>query len=105
MKDKLEAYLQYLRREERSRATRQQYRRDILRFLAFLGESQLTKEQVIEYKERLQRVYQPASVNAKAGCRQRLFDVSWAAAVARQTVKNSKKALLPAGKGVEQGGI
>ena len=65
MKDKLEAYLQYLRREERSRATRQQYRRDILRFLAFLGESQLTKEQVIEYKERLQRVYQPASVNAK----------------------------------------
>lgn len=65
MKDKLEVYLQYLRREERSRATRQQYRRDILRFLAFLGESQLTKEQVIEYKERLQRTYQPASVNAK----------------------------------------
>lgn len=58
-------YLAYLEKEEKSPATRRQYRRDVLQFLAYLGETPLTKEAVIQYKEGLQREYQASSVNAK----------------------------------------
>lgn len=67
---KAEEYISYLRREERTEATRVQYHREITVFLAWVeqenGESaEVKKEQVIRYKERLQEAYRPATVNTK----------------------------------------
>lgn len=61
----LEAYLVHLQLAERSPATRRQYRRAILDFIEYLGGEPATKEVVIRYKNRLQKIYLPASVNAK----------------------------------------
>lgn len=59
------AYMDFLEQEERSPATLMQYRRDILRFLAWGEELPLSKETVIRYKEVLQETYKATSVNAK----------------------------------------
>lgn len=65
LEEQLTSYIVYLEQEERSCATRNQYRRDISYFLAFLGEEELAKATLLNYKERLEEKYQPASVNAK----------------------------------------
>lgn len=62
---KIPEYIAYLEREERSIATRQQYQRDIRDFFGFIQGAEITKEQMIGYKEELQKKYQPTSVNAK----------------------------------------
>ena len=46
----VEKYEKYLIQEERSPATRKQYRREILRFLEYGAGRTLTKELIIEYK-------------------------------------------------------
>lgn len=61
----VENYLNYLKEEERSESTISQYRRDLLCFLSFLGTESLTKENAVDYKQKLEQDYQPASVNAK----------------------------------------
>ena len=61
----IEAYLNYLRNEERSPVTIEQYRRDILCFFSFLDDGELTKAAALSYKEELEEKYQPASVNVK----------------------------------------
>lgn len=61
----IEAYLNYLRNEERSPVTIEQYRRDILCFFSFLDDEELTKAAALSYKEELEEKYQPASVNVK----------------------------------------
>lgn len=53
-----------LARNERSEATIQKYMRDLESFRRFVGKAQITKEQVIAYKQYLQERYQPASVNS-----------------------------------------
>lgn len=58
-------YLTYLTREERSLSTRKQYERELLRLFAYTGNRELTKELLIEYKEKLQTIYKPESVNTK----------------------------------------
>lgn len=63
--EKLESYLIFLEKEERSVATRKQYRRETKRFLEFLGERMATKELLLEYKAGLEEEYQPVSVNTK----------------------------------------
>ena len=60
----LSAFEQYLRREEKSRATTQKYLRDVRCFGSFLGERALSKEETIAYKEMLTARYAPASVNS-----------------------------------------
>lgn len=49
----IEAYRQYLIREEKSTATVEKYLRDVRAFRAFLGPRCLTKEVVMEYKAHL----------------------------------------------------
>lgn len=58
-------YIAYLEQEERSRATREQYRRDIARFLSWAADMEAAKDTVIRYKEKLQEEYRAASVNTK----------------------------------------
>ncbi len=58
-------YVTYLRREERSRTTIEQYRKNILGFLTWAGDKELTKVVLISYKEKLQKECKAVSVNAK----------------------------------------
>ena len=61
----VKSYLHHLEQEERSKATRNQYRRDILCFLSWLGDREVTKEAAIAYKQELENKWQPVSVNTK----------------------------------------
>ncbi len=61
----LEAFVDSLRRGERSLSTRRQYDREVRRFQAWMRGRALDKEAVIFYKEELETQYRPASVNTK----------------------------------------
>lgn len=61
--EKLEEYLIWMEREERSIATRNQYSRFVQKFICFLGKRELNKEILLAYKEKLEEEYQPTSVN------------------------------------------
>lgn len=61
----VEQYEKYLEKEEKSDATKKQYKREIIRFLIYLPEKKVTKELVIQYKRYLMNHYQPVSVNTK----------------------------------------
>lgn len=63
--DKIKEYLVYLAEDEKSLATQKQYYREILRFFEYLNFQSYTKEDVICYKKKLKKDYQPVSVNAK----------------------------------------
>ncbi len=64
-REKVEGYLTYLRKEERSRATLEKYARDLRTFAAFLApDNQVDKDVVLAYKESLTAQYAPASVNS-----------------------------------------
>ena len=61
----IESYLDFLDREERSRATREKYERDIKGFYKFLGDNRLIeKERVIAYKTFLSENYKISSANS-----------------------------------------
>ena len=62
--DKIEAFREYLKREEKARSTVLKYTRDVYEFFAWLGERALSREAVLEYKTALCETYAPASVNA-----------------------------------------
>ena len=65
MKRKLEEYMRYMEEEEKSTATRTQYRREISAFLEFAEGKPLTKELTVRYKEYLAGRYKAVSVNTK----------------------------------------
>ena len=53
-REQITAYAEYLSAEERSAATVEKYIRNAGRFALWLGEKELTKEQVVEYKATLE---------------------------------------------------
>lgn len=59
----MEEFKQYLVLEEKSKATIDQYLRDIFKFLDYMKNDPLTKERIINYKELLQKDYSARSVN------------------------------------------
>ena len=63
-KEILEKYKRCLIEEEKAFATIEKYIRDITVFTEWLGERQLDKTIVLEYKEHLKSLYAPASVNS-----------------------------------------
>ena len=54
----------YLRNEERSIATIEKYIRDVRFFAAFVGEGEITKQTVVDYKAKLGETYAVASANS-----------------------------------------
>ncbi len=63
--DQIDEYLNFLREEERSKATLEKYRRDLMRFYVFLGEDKVvSKQAVIEYKTSLSEQYKLSSANS-----------------------------------------
>lgn len=65
MKERVKDYMAYLEQEEKSKATRRQYERDILYFLKYAEGQEITRELVLRYKEKLQAEHRASSVNAK----------------------------------------
>lgn len=60
----LTEYREYLQDEERSNATIEKYLRDVKQFIDYLGEDQVGKEKIREYKESLKERYKISSVNS-----------------------------------------
>lgn len=60
----LEEFKGYLVREEKSKATINKYIHDVEKFLNFLEDKEISKEQVIRYKENLITLYKANSVNS-----------------------------------------
>lgn len=65
MEESVKQYMVYLEQEEKSEATRKQYRRDILSFLRFAQGQELTRDLVLRYKEKLQAEHRASSINVK----------------------------------------
>ena len=57
-------YMNYLREQERSRATLKKYLHDLKTLITFLNGDELTKAALINWKESLMTQYAPASVNS-----------------------------------------
>lgn len=63
-KGHLQSFLKHLQEQEKSTNTIEKYQRDCQKFLAFCQGKILTKELVMNYKERLKAEYRTASVNS-----------------------------------------
>ncbi len=61
----LKEYEIFLIQEEKSRATVEKYMRELQILSAFLGGAKVSKQKILEYRERLIQSYQPKTVNAK----------------------------------------
>lgn len=61
---KVQNFESYLRNEERSEATVEKYVRDVRFFEAFVGNAEISKQIVLEYKNRLIERYAVASANS-----------------------------------------
>lgn len=94
----VENYLNNLKREEHSEATRGQYRRDILCFLSYLGENMLTKENAVAYKEKLEKEYQPASINTKLSALNSFFNFIGRSDLKLKLLRVQRKAYCSADK-------
>ncbi len=75
MRDQLDAYLQHLLSEEKSKATTEKYLRDIKAFAVFANDCDITKETVVAYKSRLlSDNYATRSVNSMLASLNSFFD-------------------------------
>ena len=73
----LDRFKQYLREEERSRATVEKYLRDVRKFGEYVqstGERRFDKELVLEYKQYLNERYKTTSVNSMLAAINSFFD-------------------------------
>ena len=76
---KIEAFHQYLIREEKSPATVEKYLRDVRAFMVYVGEKSVTKDVVMEYKKHLQEEnYTVRSINSMlASLNSLLIYIGW----------------------------
>ena len=64
MEKNLTSFERLLREEEKSQATIEKYLRDIRSFIGFIQGKEITKEEVMTYKEYLSEHYKSASANS-----------------------------------------
>ena len=60
----LQEFELYLRNEERSKATIEKYMRDVRCFVGFIGSTEVSKQSVVDYKNKLGNSYAVASANS-----------------------------------------
>lgn len=63
-RQQLETFASYLRDEEKSMATIEKYMHDIRYFMTFIGDQNITKQAIKEYKDFLSHRYAATSVNS-----------------------------------------
>ena len=71
---RIEAFRLCLIEEERSQLTIEKYLRDIRAFQVFLGEGEISKQMVIEYKQQLAAQYKATSTNSMLAAVNRFLD-------------------------------
>ena len=114
MQKEWNAFGVYLLEEEKSEATVSKYLRDVRKFLEFLGENALSKQETMRYKKALTEEYAPASVNSmlvsmnsflefvgRRECRVRLLKIQRQMFASEKKVLNAEeyRRLLSAAKG------
>ena len=90
----LETFKQYLIENEKSEATVEKYMRDLRAFYDFLGEREICKTVVLQYKEQLVAKYAPASVNSILSSLNSFFEYAGEFALKVKTLKIQKCILL-----------
>lgn len=83
----IEAFGSYLRSEEKSGATVEKYVRDVSVFLHWAGKRELTRELVLEYKERLKGELAVSSVNSAISSLNRYFEFTERAELRLKSVR------------------
>lgn len=61
----VETYLQYLKMQEKSESTLEKYKRELTDLRDFLGEKEVEKEDLLQWKAKLEKTYSPAGVNGR----------------------------------------
>ena len=70
----IKKFKEYLNDEEKSRATIEKYIRDVTAFAEWLGNKEVCKARVLEYKEKIIAEYAPTSVNSIISSLNSFFD-------------------------------
>ncbi len=86
-----EMFRRHLIEEEKSEATIAKYTSDVKAFVNYLGERELTKELVTEYKKKLMGKYAPVSVNTAIASLNRFFEFVGAKDMKVKTLKIQRK--------------
>ena len=96
-KELLENYKIYLYEQEKSKATIQKYMCDIGKLVEFLGERQLNKLLVIEYKDYLrnEKEYKTTSINSFLVAMNRFFEFAGWYELRVKTFKVQKETFMP----------
>ena len=98
-KKQIEAYRQYLIKEEKSTATVEKYLRDARAFAVYVGENEVTKEVMMAYKNLLQaKKYAVRSINSMLASLNSLLDfLGWHNCKVK-TIRQQKQAFCAAEK-------
>lgn len=94
----MEKYKQYLIQEEKSDLTIEKYTRDVRFFLTWLGQRQLTKQEVLTYKSELISQYAVASVNSFLSSINSYLKFIGSSDCCVKTVKQQRQTFLSADK-------
>ena len=70
----IQNYKGYLTEEEKSKSTIEKYVRDVTAFMEWIGDRELSKLQVLDYKKELVEKYTPATVNSILAALNGFFD-------------------------------
>lgn len=71
-------YLQFLKIQEKSKGTLEKYQRELLDLAKYLAGKKVTREDLVVWKEELEKRYSPAGVNGRQiGSRQWIFFLFW----------------------------
>lgn len=87
----IQKFKEHLIDDEKSKATVEKYIRDIKVFSYWLGNGELSKTKVLEYKERLIGEYAPASVNSILSSLNSFFEYSQQFALRVKTLKIQRR--------------
>lgn len=93
----LEKYKNYLQEEEKSSATIQKYICDLKKLLVYMGEQEITKKKVIEYKEMLKtkKEYKLSSINSFLVAANRFFEYMGWYELRVKTFRIQREAFIP----------
>ena len=91
----IERFHTYLIEDEKSELTREKYVRDVQRFLAWLGDGELAKGRVLEYKAELMDRYAVASVNSVLSSLNSYFEYIGRGDCRVKTLKQQRQTFLP----------
>lgn len=98
------AFREFLYEEEKSQATINKYMCDLKKLMMFMGEQEITKSRMIEYKEYLRenKQYKTSSINSFLVAANRLFEYLGWHDLRVKTYKIQQKVFLPENKDISK---